>query len=161
MIFRTFAAGLFLALSTAPVFADTPTVTGIWWTPRHNGKIEIFIDSNATANGRLIAIEPKHAGELDKENPDTSLRAQPVLGLVVFKSFKQDADGVWDNGTLYDPESGSTYSGSMRLDADGNLLLRGTVLFGLFGKTKTLNPVTGDTPAQAQPGEPELIYFKP
>jgi uncharacterized protein (DUF2147 family) len=169
LIGRLLTAGLFLMLAATGALADSPAVTsaaslavtGVWWTPRHNGKIVISIDDKATANGRLIAIEPKHADELDAQNPDASLRARPVLGLVVFQGFKQNAEGLWDNGTLYDPQSGSTYAGSMRLDADGNLLLRGTVLFGLFGKTRTLNPVAGDTPMQAQPGEPQLVYVKP
>lgn len=161
MTLRFLIAGLFLVLTVIAARANDDAVAGIWWTPRHNGKIEISIDGEATANGRLIAIEPKHADELDRQNPDTSLRMRPVLGLVVFQGFKRNADGKWDNGTLYDPESGSTYSGSMQLDADGNLLLRGTVLFGLFGKTRILNRVEGPYPALAQPGEPLLVYVKP
>lgn len=157
-IFRSLLVVAFTGLAATAFATDTNSVAGVWWMPRHNGKIAVTIDAAGTANGRLIALEPKHADDLDDDNPDRSLRTRRVLGLVVLQGFRRGEDSVWHDGTLYSPISGSTYRGTMALDEEGKLRLRASVLFGLIGRTRALDRVAGPAPDTAQPGEPELVY---
>lgn len=163
-MFRTllFGVGFALALATAlPArAADTPAIAGVWWTPEHDGKIEIKVEASGAASGRLIAVSPEDADSLDDHNPDPSLRARPVLGLVIMRNFWPGKNGAWSGGRIYDPDSGTTYSGTLTLGDDGRLAMRGDVLFGLIGRTEILERVTGSHPATQQPGEPDLVYLE-
>jgi uncharacterized protein (DUF2147 family) len=154
------AAAVFAALvvACAHAFAQAPGIAGIWWTPEHDGKIEIAVDTAGVATGRLIGVERAHATDRDQHNPDPSLRARPVLGLTILRDFRQEKDGTWSGGTVYDPEEGRTYRGTLVLDRDGRLRMRGYVGIELFGRTEILVRVAGPTPAHSQPGEPGLVY---
>jgi uncharacterized protein (DUF2147 family) len=147
-----------IATVTPALAQPTATIAGIWWAPDHDGKIEIAIDAAGTANGRLIAVARK-APELDTRNPNPALRDRPVLGLTILRDFRQEADGSWSGGTVYDPESGSTYHGTLALDRDGRLRMRGYVAISLFGRTEIVTRVSGPSPATRQPGEPDLIHL--
>jgi uncharacterized protein (DUF2147 family) len=160
MGFRTaFALAAVLMLATAThAAAQSAGIAGIWWTPAHDGKIEIVVDAAGTASGRLIAVAPADAGKHDDKNPDPALRTRPALGLPILQGFRQERDGSWSGGTVYDPESGRTYSGTLSLDRDGRLRMRGYVGISLFGRTEILTRVAGPSPERAQPGEPDLVY---
>jgi uncharacterized protein (DUF2147 family) len=43
---------------------------------------------------------------------------------------------TWRDGSLYDPESGNTYSGKLSLNPDGTLSLRGYLGISLLGRTE-------------------------
>ncbi|HTI86655.1 MAG TPA: DUF2147 domain-containing protein [Alphaproteobacteria bacterium] len=148
-----------LIVAAAPASAQTPTIAGIWWTPEHDGKIAIVVDPAGVASGRLIAVARAHAADSDVHNPDASLRARPVLGLAILRDFRQEADGTWSGGTVYDPEDGRTYRGTLALDRDGRLRMRGYVGIELFGRTEILVRVGGPTPGGPQAGEPDLVYL--
>jgi uncharacterized protein (DUF2147 family) len=44
-------------------------------------------------------------------------------------------DGLWENGTVYDPKNGRTYSGRMTLVSPTQLNLRGFIGISLIGRT--------------------------
>ena len=74
-------------------------------------------------------------GKTDKNNPDKVLQSRPDLGLELLKDFTFNGDNVYDDGTIYDPKNGKTYSCKMTLDGN-NLRIRGYVIFSLFGRTE-------------------------
>ncbi|MGE5537490.1 MAG: DUF2147 domain-containing protein [Gemmatimonas sp.] len=150
-------AALIATLTGVSALAQPATIAGVWWTPERDGKIEIVIDDAATANGRLIAIAPD-AADRDTKNPNLALRDRPVLGLTILRDFRQERDGSWSGGTVYDPETGSTYRGTLSLDGSDRLRMRGYIGISLFGRTEILDRVRGPSPAAQQPGEPELVY---
>ena len=49
-----------------------------------------------------------------QKNPDIKRQNTPILGLLLMQGFKFD-DGVWSDGTIYDAESGKTYSCTIKL----------------------------------------------
>jgi uncharacterized protein (DUF2147 family) len=57
--------------------------------------------------------------------------------------FKPAEAGVWEDGTLYDPETGKTYSGTITLQPDGMLRLRGYIGTPLLGRNTIWTRHTG------------------
>lgn len=71
----------------------------------------------------------------DKKNPDKSLRTRPELGLELLKDFAFAGDNVYEDGTIYDPKSGKTYSCKMTVNGT-KLKIRGYVGISLLGRTE-------------------------
>ncbi len=59
--------------------------------------------------------------------------ARTILNAVILTGFVYK-DGIWDDGKVYDPKSGKTYSSTMKLKGD-RLEIRGYIGFSMFGKT--------------------------
>jgi uncharacterized protein (DUF2147 family) len=149
-------AALVAVALPAAAMAD---VVGVWWTPKRDGKIEIIRDASGALTGRIIAGRPEDANKRDDQNPDDSLRRRRILGLIMLQGFKLGTDGKWTGGSLYDPESGSTYSSTIWLGGQDLLMLRGFVGISLLGRTETLVRVGGPQPHSAQAGEPTLAHL--
>jgi uncharacterized protein (DUF2147 family) len=45
------------------------------------------------------------------------------------------SDSQWENGTVYDPKSGKTYSCLMELPEPDKIVVRGFIGVALFGRT--------------------------
>jgi uncharacterized protein (DUF2147 family) len=151
-------AVLALLSLTVPVLADD--IAGVWWTPDRDGKIAIEIDDTGVISGRLIAVSPEDARSVDANNPDTKLRFRPILGLTILQGFTLNAaDGAITGGTIYDPDTGKTYFGSLRMAQDGQLVMRASYAFNMLWRTEILKRVDGPDPAAQQPDEPVLIYL--
>ncbi len=100
---------------------DRDLIKGVWLNGAKTAQIEFFQTDSNTYAGRIVwlqePIDPlTHKPKLDKFNPDTTLRKQPLLGLVNFKNFIYKGRGVWDHGTGYDPTNGKTYNGKMKMN---------------------------------------------
>jgi uncharacterized protein (DUF2147 family) len=135
---------LFLSfLSTALfLFAQNKAsdVMGIWLTPGDNAaKIEIYKVGDKFY-GKIVWMQnPNINGKpkLDSNNPNSSKRNIPRLGLEIMKGFTFNGSDEWKNGDIYDPQSGKTYSGYMYLKDRNTLKLRGYVGFSFLGRTET------------------------
>jgi len=68
----------------------------------------------------------------DLLNPDISLRANKIIGLIMMSNFSHIAGNVWDNGTIYIAKEGKKYSGMMKLKDTNTLYLKGYVGFSFF-----------------------------
>ncbi len=117
-------------------------VLGIWFNEEKDAKIEMYKDGNKYF-GKIVWLEEPIDPEtgkpkLDDENPDEELQKRPVMGLLLVKDFTFDADdSEWDDGEIYDPKSGNTYSCYMKFD-DGNrdkLKVRGYIGVSWIGRT--------------------------
>ncbi len=73
--------------------------------------------------------------KVDKNNPDKASQTVPLMGLKMLKNFVFD-DGEWNDGTIYDPNNGKTYSCVIKY-RDGKLDLRGYIGISLIGRTQT------------------------
>ncbi len=140
------AALLFLA-STA--LAQSDRINGYWMTEDDQSQIEIFTDDKGMVYGNIIWLDEPYEEDgtpkVDDENPDAALRSQPILGLEIIEGFTYDSsDQEWTGGTIYDPESGRTYTAYMRLDDRNTLRLRGYVMGMRFlGRTSYWNRTSG------------------
>lgn len=122
-------------LGGAPVVADT--VVGRWRTGTHDAIIEIARCGRSIC-GRLLTSDllRREPGTRDSKNAEPALRARPLQGLQMLGDFTPAAGGVWENGHVYDPEDGRTYSGRITPLGADRIKLRGCVFFPLC-KTQT------------------------
>lgn len=128
---------LFAILAGTALAADEPTqaVLGNWLTEPRSGIIQISRATDGTYQGRIVGgNEP---GRLDSHNPDQSKRTQPLRGQLIMQGLRHAGDGKWTGGTIYDPDSGSTYRCKVELRNDGTLKVRGFIGVSLLGKTQT------------------------
>ena len=71
----------------------------------------------------------------DKHNPNEALRDRPLCGLQILTGFQSTNDALWQDGEIYNPDDGLTFSSTMKLSPEGTLKIRGYVGISLFGKT--------------------------
>lgn len=123
-------------------------VIGVW-TPGHgNARVQIEKINDKYYGKSVWLREPNDPAtgkpKKDVNNPTESLRNTPRLGLTVLKDFVYEGDGVFANGTVYDPESGKTYCGKITIKGATTLDMRGSICsFKLLGKTDTWTKYTG------------------
>jgi len=81
---------------------------------------------------------------LDDQNPDPALRTRSRVGLVILNDAVFDGIDTWEDGTIYDPANGKTYSAKMTMEDKNTLFLRGFVVFSLLGRTSTWYRITDE-----------------
>ena len=128
---------LFFVVFSQNLFAQkADDVLGLWLTDDGKARIEIYKE-RGKYHGKIVWLkEPNNSDgtpKLDKENPDKELQKRPIIGLNLVKDFTFD-DGVWEDGEIYDPESGKTYACRMKLKGD-KLDVRGYIGMAMFGRT--------------------------
>lgn len=110
-------------------------IVGVWLNAEKTAKIEIAA-SGDKYNGKIVWLsEPLRDGKpkLDIHNEDAALRNRPILGLKILNGFEWD-DGEWDDGTIYDPKNGKTYS--CYIKKQGNELhVTGYIGLSFIGRT--------------------------
>lgn len=148
---RHFAVAIACTLiSVSALAADAGKVLGLWLTPDDNAVIEVYREGERFS-GRIVSLrEPNYpanaeaglAGKpkVDRNNPDESLRARPIVGLNLVQGFEYVGDGRYETGRIYDPRDGTTYQCEMALQEDGTLEVHGYVGIALFGKTQVWRP---------------------
>jgi uncharacterized protein (DUF2147 family) len=117
---------------------ESDEASGLWQTVEGKAVVEVYRCGEEFC-GRIVWLkEPQKDGApvADKENPVDSLRARPVMGLTIMEGFAYDGQREWTGGTIYDPESGDTYSANMILQDERTLELRGYVLIPFFGRSE-------------------------
>ena len=122
-----------LVLCTVMAFAqtnDADKILGTYLSENKTGKVEV-----TKQNGKYIGtlVWTSIAGAKDEKNPDTALKTRTLKGTVILKDMTYD-NGIWKNGTIYDPESGNTYKATIKLKSDGNLTLRGYIGVPALGR---------------------------
>ena len=115
--------------------ADSVSPIGLW--KGGDGTFEMF-ETEGKLSARIVALsEPKTAEGKEKTdiyNPDPSKRSYPIIGLVFISGFMKTSDTRWENGTVYDPKSGRTYSCIMDLQGPDKIKLRGFLGIALMGR---------------------------
>ena len=146
--FRTLLLAVVLALAAWPAPAAGPDdVLGTWLNQEKDARIEI-IRCGANFCGRIVWLkEPDYpegskdgvpgTPKLDHNNPSPELRKAPVIGLQIVNDMRDEGEGRYSGGTVYDPKNGKTYKGKMRLVSPQQLDLRGYIGISLIGRTAT------------------------
>lgn len=129
---------LLLSLSCFPQAVNADAVIGTWLTASGKAKVQIYKENNKYY-GKIVWLKnPTYEdgnAKTDKNNPDKAKQSVPLLGLNMLKDFEFD-DDEWEDGTIYDPENGKTYSCTIKY-RDGKLDLRGYIGISLIGRTQT------------------------
>lgn len=136
LIMKRFFITAILLMTAALAFAQNSgadKITGIYFSENRTGKVQVT-EQGGKYIGTLVwtSIE----GAKDVKNPDARLRDRTLKGTVILKDMVY-VDGVWKNGTVYDPESGNTYKATIKLKSDGNLTLRGYIGVPALGRNST------------------------
>jgi uncharacterized protein (DUF2147 family) len=114
-------------------------LVGIWLTGKADGHVKIE-KLGGKYYGKIVWLkEPIDSTtgkmQLDKNNPEKSLRYYPVKGLRILKDFEFIEKGVWEEGTIYDPDNGKTYSCNITMNTKNSINIRGFIGISLFGRT--------------------------
>jgi uncharacterized protein (DUF2147 family) len=108
-------------------------IVGEWLTAAKDGKVQIYKSGNKFFGKISWGNRPNGK---DTNNPDTKLRDQNLIGLVILKDFAFNGKDKWEDGTIYDPNNGKTYSCVIRLKDEKTLEVRGYIGISLLGRTE-------------------------
>ncbi len=129
-------AFLFINLWSAGFAQGVPSPIGLW--KNEDATFEI-LEKNGTLLGKVVSVnEPKSSSEqirTDIHNPDASKRDRPLVGLVFMTGFVKKTDTKWENGTIYDPKTGNTYSGNLEMVGANQIKVRGFIGIAAIGRT--------------------------
>lgn len=129
-----------LALAGAVASAQN-TPVGLWKTIDDDGKTEKSLvritDAGGVLSGKIEKVfdASKQDSKCDKCTDDR--KDQPVLGMVILRNLKQDADDkeVWSGGEVLDPNNGKVYKTRLKpIDGGKQLQMRGYI--GPFYRTQ-------------------------
>lgn len=129
---------LFASFAKAQV-SESDRILGVW--EPGNGKARVKIEKiGEKYYGKIVWLrEPNDANtgqpKVDKHNPDQSIRNVPLKGYRLLKDFKYSGSNVWENGTIYDPENGSTYKCVIKMTDNNTLDIRGYIGVEALGRT--------------------------
>jgi uncharacterized protein (DUF2147 family) len=118
---------------------DGDRLIGVWQPS--SGKAKVKIEKIGTKYyGKIVWLkEPNdpttQKSKVDKNNPDESMRNVPLKGYRMLKDFVYAGKEQWNEGTIYDPENGSTYSCEINMKDKNTLEIRGYIGVKALGRT--------------------------
>ncbi len=144
MLHKKISFILFLTFFTLTVFGQNrDAIIGKWLSATSDGQIEIYKKADKYF-GKLVWLkEPndkKGKPKADIKNPNVNLQVKPLLGLEILKDFVFE-DGKWTDGSIYDPNTGKTYSCNLSLKENGQLNIRGYIGISLIGRSESWKKV--------------------
>ncbi|MFY7666781.1 DUF2147 domain-containing protein [Flavobacterium sp.] len=119
--------------STALAQSKADAILGEWINEKKDAKFQIFKQDDKYY-GKIIWGTGDQ--KKDVKNPDSKLRNRDVIGLTILKNFVFDGDNTWEDGTIYDPREGKTYSCKITQKGANKINVRGYVGISLFGRTE-------------------------
>ncbi|HKT85240.1 MAG TPA: DUF2147 domain-containing protein [Novosphingobium sp.] len=125
------------ACAATPAWSVEPeAVLGTWRTPVKRGVVAIQ-RCGASICGRIIGSDNIRTNPdlRDLNNKDRSKRGRRLKGLQILGGFSRDG-GRWSGGTVYNPEDGGTYRGTITPLDRNRLKLKGCIIWPLC-KTQT------------------------
>ena len=131
---KVFVLIIFGLLSIQTISAQQVTkdaIVGEWLSENKDGKVQVYRQGDKFF-GKITW--GKDGSKKDVKNPDDKLKSQNIVGSVILKGF--DFTGKsWENGTIYDPNNGKTYSSIMKMSDNNTLTIRGFVGISLLGRS--------------------------
>lgn len=128
---------IFLISGTLYAQSNADKIVGKWLNEEKDGKVEIYKQGDKYF-GKIVWLKTPNNDDgtpkVDKENPDDNLRKRPLQGLEILKNFVYN-DDEWEDGEIYDPKSGNTYSCYMEFVEEGKLKIKGYIGVKWVGKT--------------------------
>jgi len=124
---------LVLLIGAKIATAQSEKIIGVWWNEEKTSRVEVF-EKNGKYFGKVIFLKNNtnpdgSTPRLDYNNPDKNLQKRELIGTLILKNLIwDDDDNEWDDGEIYDPKSGNTYSCYAKLEKDGKLFIKGYVL---------------------------------
>ena len=119
---------------------ESDMILGTWLTGSEKAIVEIY-KCGSEYCGKIVWLRDPHyedgTKKVDKNNPEEKLRKRSIMGMNILEGFVYDEDLEWDDGEIYDPDNGKTYSCVMNLRPKDKILeVRGYIGFSLIGRTE-------------------------
>ena len=116
-------------------------IIGVWKTGDGNAMVRIY-KNGEKFQGKIVWLKEPNDPEtgkpkLDKNHSEEANRSRPIIGLVNVWGFYHKEKNIWDEGNIYDPKNGNTYSCTMKLVNANTLEVRGYIGVSLIGRTDT------------------------
>ncbi|KAA5543503.1 DUF2147 domain-containing protein [Adhaeribacter rhizoryzae] len=136
-LIASFICFLLVFLSVQAQQNNEPAL-GIWTNANKEARFQIYKCGEKLCGKIIWLKEPLLQGKpkVDSKNPDETKRSQPILGMVFLKNFGYVGGNKWDNGSIYDPQSGKTYSCYMKILDKDKLEVKGYIGIALVGRSQ-------------------------
>jgi uncharacterized protein (DUF2147 family) len=132
---------IFAGISAFTCDSTSNHIVSTWVSKDGRAKIAIY-RKGATFSGRIVWLDHPYRADgtlkTDQMNPDESLRNRPLIGLEILHDFEYAGDNTWEDGEIYDPEHGKTYSSKMTLVDYNQLEVRGYIGIPMFGRSEVV-----------------------
>lgn len=144
--------------SLGPILGRQP-VEGTWLVEDRSARIEI-VPCEQRLCGRIVWLQKSRDDSgrepLDTKNPNPARRQQTILGLELLRGVQASPDrkGVWRGGTIYDPQTGKSYSCQLSLVDPDHLKLRGYIGLSLIGRSTRWTRVAAGEALAERPEAP-------
>lgn len=133
------------ATFAASVAFAQPTPVGLWKTIDDETKTERSLiritETGGVLGGRiekLLGADAKQDAVCEQCTDDR--KGKPIVGMAIIRGVKKSAEteGIWDGGTILDPNNGKTYKLRLKPSEDGKKLeVRGYIGTPVFGRSQT------------------------
>lgn len=129
--------GLVIGFISGSYAQAADDILGVWLTEGGKSKVEV-VKKDGKYTGTIIWLKDPNREDgtikLDRNNENEKLQTRKILGINVIKDFEWD-DDEYEDGTIYDPENGKTYSCVITFSDKNTLDVRGYIGFSLIGRT--------------------------
>jgi uncharacterized protein (DUF2147 family) len=131
---------LFFTILPSVWAQDADAILGEWLTEEGKAKVEIYSCEDSYCGKIVWLKEPKNpdgTNKRDANNPDENLRSRTIVGTNILTGLRYEGEEEWEDGEIYDPESGKTYSCRLELKDQNTLEVRGFIGLSLLGRSQT------------------------
>ena len=141
LLISSFSALFILLMGTsfAPISDNPDAIVGVWKTGEGNAMVRIYKNGDKY-QGKVVWLKEPNDPETgkpkqDKNHPEEATRTRPVLGMINIWGFSYKDKNLWDDGNIYDPKNGSTYSCTIKMINPNTLEVRGYIGGSIIGRT--------------------------
>ena len=122
---------------------------GLWKTIDDSTKAEKsqvrITETNGVFTGRIEKLlAPDAKQDAVCEECSGADKGKPIIGMTIIRNIKKhpETEGLWDGGTILDPNNGKTYKLRLKPSEDGKKLeVRGYIGAPMFGRSQTWHRV--------------------
>ncbi|MCE2675682.1 MAG: DUF2147 domain-containing protein [Sediminibacterium sp.] len=130
---------LLMGSSFAPIADNPDNIVGVWKTGEGTAMVRIYKNGDKY-QGKIVWLKEPNDPETgkpkqDKNHPEEATKSRPILGMVNNWGFTYKENNLWDDGNIYDPKNGSTYSCTIKMINPNSLEVRGFIGVSIIGRT--------------------------
>jgi uncharacterized protein (DUF2147 family) len=122
-------------------------ICGKWQSEKKNCVVQVFRDGD-DFKAKLVWFDDSDdpgkpmESRVDYKNPDKSLRSRKLIGMNVLENLEyKSTSNSWENGMIYDAQTGKKWNSSAYLTSAGALKVTGYWHFKFIGRTMTFHRV--------------------